>query len=624
MEYSELHDKEVGRLNARTERRDASTKGLEEDRRILAKHLGVAESKVYDYALCFAYLDSDSDDEDENNGDGLQIARGIWEDRKLGHTRNLVEKKSGVVSKREEYIKGLKIIIARTKGLIKAIAMYNPSKRQARRKVVQDHFVFAKGRNWLDWNAERRREQEGRTNSRFKTFVDIFSRSNYRIFPKKEGRFGHFNLDVLPLDSVVVDPDRISDSFLASLANKKFGLSPVPKEKHPLDKLRAKEKMIPAVKQFFEQHVSPLNRAGWDDKDVNWRLLVVEGYHPRHDGKIINPRFVSREKPGERNKIMYVYKSAYSARRGSGYLYEYYEIESQVLYQILWNLKLVRGELILVKKGDSNESKVLRSAKKRLKELVAQLENPKDVENPRKPDNVYKSSAYKRLLTTIDLKDVKGRINKGASLAKLVAICNNLQNRLEEVDDISITGPQNNNTLNSEIVQSENVLSSYSDAFQAYLDVGNESRSMFKSLNGSLANIRVRPFNLYARRLQKCIKDMKAESDFDVKNDFARRGLAIANLFKIQKYVEQLITQNSKLLTKFTDVLYGQLENLVQYSNQLRVPDCEGVFKLFEDRLTEIKKEIKEALAKKYGMSPYNSKTMLKAIDFGEILRKAT
>ena len=220
MEYPDLHSSEVGRLNKKESDKERQGEKLEEDRRILAKHLGVAEGKVYDYALCLAYLESDSDDEDENNEDGIQIAQGIWEDKKLGHTRDLVEKKSGVVSKREEYIKGLKTTIARTRGLIKAIAMFNPNKLQARREVVQDHFVFAKGGNWLEWNKERRRDQQRRTNSRFKTFVDIFSRSNYRVFPKQEGEYGHFDLDALPLAPVVVDPERISDSFLESLQNR--------------------------------------------------------------------------------------------------------------------------------------------------------------------------------------------------------------------------------------------------------------------------------------------------------------------------------------------------------------------------------------------------------------------
>jgi hypothetical protein len=286
-------------------------------------------------------------------------------------------------------------------------------------------------------------------------------------------------------------------------------------------------------------------------------------------------------------------------------------------------LELIRKELIAVKKGDSNESEVFRSCKKRLKKLVSQLENPRGVEKPKKPDNVYKASAYERLLTTIDLKDIKGRINKGASLSKLVPVCEDLQDRLEEVDETSIAGPENKNTLNSEINQSENVLSSYSDAFQSYLDVGIESRSTFEALDGFLAKIRVRPFNLYARRLQKCIRQMKANADPEVKSDLAKRGLAITNLFKIQKQVEWFIAKNDKYPTEVTEVLYIHLDKLDDLADQLRVPDCEGVFELFRDRLAELRKEIGDSMKEQYALSPYNLKTMLKAIDFGAILRKA-
>jgi hypothetical protein len=622
MEYPELHEDEVSRLKRDTDSRDLSKTKLAEGRKILKQHNKVAENKAYEYALSQAYLDCDEDDTEEDKEDGLLIAHGIWQEAKIGHTMDLIEKKADQIRKRIKWIEELRKRINRTRGLIRAIGNFRPNQKQAKRKVVQDEFVFAPGSKWLEWTKERRRMQERRYNSRFKTFVDIFSRPNYRIFPKQEGKFGQRDFDHLPLDPVVVDPEKISDSFLTTLECRKHGIHPV-SGKHQIDRLRAKEKMIPAVKRFFERHVSPLNRAGWDDEDVNWRLLVIKGYSPYHDGKIIHPRFDTSKDPDERNKVMTVYGSAYSARRNSSRLYGEYEKESDLLYRIKWHLELVRKELMSVKKGDSNESNVLKESKKKLKKLLEYLGNPKDSKNPRKPDNVYKSSAYERLLTTAELKDIRGRINKGASLSKLVVICDDLQDRLEEVDDTSIAGPENQNTLNSEINQSENVLESYGDAFQACIDTGEESRGKFEALNGTLDKVRVRPFNLYARRLQVCIKKMKAESDPDVKTDLARRGLAITNLFKIQKHVEWLIAKNDKIPTEVTEVLYIHLDQLAELADQHRVHDCEGVFELFRDRLTELKEEIKDAMKQQYAMSPYNSKTMLKAIDFGAILKKA-
>jgi hypothetical protein len=599
MEYPKLHQTESDKLDKEVKRRARLQAQIEKDRKIYAKFLQTAERKGDAFALYEAYIEdepNESDDKPEDKTESEpQIAQAIWEDESLGLIQQRLEKKSGQISAEETRLKQLGSHVESHRGLVKAVAMYNPSAMQARNEVVQKYFYFASGDNWLWANRARRRQQKKPTNSRFKTFQDIFARHNYRIVPKSEGSFGNTDFDELSLDPVVMDPERISDAFLKELENRDAGLYLPSEEKHPLDRLREKEGMIPPVKRFFQENVSPVHKVSWESNNVNYRVLAVKGYHPDHDGKLICPHFDTSEDAGKRHKIMAIYPSAYTARRHASRIFAQYGRESDTLLGIKWQVTQVRKTL----EGgvSSDQASVLEKARMQLCETIEKLKKPK---------NLKKVSARDRLLSASQLTDIRGRLNVGASLAKLVAVCGDIQARLEEVDDTCLAGPDDYTTLNAVILQSSNVLNAYSGAFQQY--IATQDKKAFAPLQHTLQKLDVRPFNLYAKRLMDCLGAMNHNDDIGIKIAEATKAFAVTRLFDVQRKVERLISECDLK----PDSVPAKLQGVLSEIDGLQVSGYEAPFARIKGHLSSLSVQSDIGLLK----------NGLKEIDFEELLKQ--
>jgi len=632
MEYKELHERESYLLQNNLRRQQKLTARLKKSREIYAKHLEAAEQKGYEYALFESYMDDDG----EYGGPEPEIAQGIWDDENLGFTKDLVEKKAAEISRFEALAKELETYTKRRRGLISAIVRYNPSRRQANSRIVQENFFFAPDSSWMREHGEKRSRQGKRTNSMFKTFQDIFTRHNYRIIPKAEGKFGGIDFDKLDLDPVIVDPERMSDYFLKEFENRRFGLYSPPSDKHELDRLRAKDAMIPALKIFFQHHVTPTPRSSWDDKDLNYRILVVNGYNPEHDGKIIYPHYDTSEEECKRRKVMTFYSSAYAARRAAARLFPGYEKESSGLLKAQLCIKQARVYIEKATKEKAKSEEHLEDARKNLCKAITYLlkltdepesgtgESAKKDDKQKKPRirNKYKVSAYNRLFSTANLKDKLERLNVGASLAKLVPVYKDLQRRLNEVDSTSIAGPENQNTLNSTITQSEGVLKSYEEAFKTYVET-NGDKQQFEALKGSLQKLKVRPFNLYANALIEYLRDINKTPDKTAKIEIASKALTITRLFDLQKHIEDMMYKLDTTDALDIKSLFEKMDQFISLVSRCQIKGEEEKFKVLKELLEAKKDEFQKFYETSiiYAGFRQSFKDKLKEIDFEKLLR---
>ena len=512
-----------------------------------------------------------------------------------GQVGERIERKRKEIEASEEAISSLKSEIRSQRGLISAVARFNPCRRQADRQVVQDNFYFAPGEKWLQWNSERRRRVGKGANSRFKTFQDIFTPPNYRIITKPRGAYRDIDFDDLPLDPVIVDPERISDTFISEFHNPKAGITRIPKGKHGLDSLRMKEGMIPAVKRFFQTNAIPVSRTV-DSRRLNYRVIAVQDYSPEHDGKLIIPHYDTSEKPDERRKVMSIFDSAYSARRMTMKLYPGYEDESKQLYQIKQSVKEAWDSLIHVKVADENYPQVIADAKNLLREALDTLG---------KPVNSHKRSAYERLLSSTEITDIQGRLNKGATAAKLVSVCSDIFSRIEEADQTSIAGPQDQNTISGIINTSEILLLRY----KTVLEQGSVDIASFEKLKGSLQKLKVRPFNIYAGKLMDIFRSANTKHG-EGKREELQKALAVTRMFAAHKLVEDMLTSwdvNPETASKkFT---YSLIQELYVAG--------------FEPQFDIVKEAVRQANALTSDGIPENPddvREILKGIDFEKLL----
>ena len=608
MEYPKLLEAEKRRIADETAKIPKLEAQIAEARRIYARHLELAERKGDAFHSFAAYTEAEDEDdrlegEDEwSNPEEYRyymglIAQDVSSENKLRHTSDLISNKAGKITTLETSKDDLETSIKRRRGLLKAITRFNPSVTHAKQKGYLNHFVRIKPDEWLGANGRRRHRTDRQTNSRLKVTMDMFVRPEWRGLPKQTGEYEGIDYDDVSLDRVPFDPALIPDSFLD-------GLGWVVPNGHELDRLREKRKYIPAVKQLMEECVFPLNMSGSGKGDrMNYRLLVVSGHKQMNEGKIIVPRTNTEDDIYERHKEPSIFTSAYAVGRQAGHVTKNYEKESQIITSENSNLKALHKRLLKLKKHNPDYETERNKIKEGLGGIVDTLTGS---------ITFYKRVAYEALSCAANLKDKLGRDNFGASLARLVKVMDRLEKRLDESFDTSLAFPENAKTIDAVIYNGENTIEQYGQAFTEYIESGSISR--FGGLVDTLQELRVRPFNLYAQRIEDFIKVMNQHRGKpELRKIAAIKGLAVTRLFAVQKGVENVLY---KLGNDATDIDMAKIfmRQTKALAIGLAVGQYKSIFNKVVAHIEEIEAEEHETTKK--------IKTHLKELNFEELLNQ--
>ena len=555
MDYPELCADQQVRLKQAISEADTKIPKIEarivKERGVLERHLMRAKNKLDDFALASAYADEEHADdvtfcdealegpmeegelrenpiiEDEGGDDiGQKFALEVSSDANLMHTYTLISNKAGLITNLKGKINDLRERIFQNRRLLQNIMEYNPVTEQIEdgERYVNE-FDIVSPNKWMIANATRRKTHGRQTNSIFMTTVNMFVPIEYRGLPKDR----NVDLDSVSLDNIPFDPFMIPDSFLAGL-----GWNAPDSELNELDKIKEKAKFISAIKQLMSKCVVPLPISGsglaFKGTKMNYRLLVVKGHRTMNNGKIIMPRYNTKEGTHLRHKEPSVFNDAYSALRQAKHVTKNYKEESEAITRANNGARELHGRLMSLKKDDPEKEK----KKARItEELEAILENLINAVT------FYKHIARDTLKCASNLKDRLDRYNPYASLARLVRVTNNLVKRMDEIGKTSLAFPENETSLEAVTNNGEDIIDRYSEAFDRYLFNGDMEK--FTGIAGTLSKLQVRPFNLYADRLSYCIGSMNRRKD--KRMEFAKRGLKITKLFAIQKMYEDTLYQ---------------------------------------------------------------------------------
>jgi len=610
MEYQELYDKEAQKSENLTRKLDALNKKIARERDRFKHCIELAESKGDDFALYEAYLDDEDDDETEEEP---QIAQGIFEDADLGRILALIQKRGDGIMTLRNAIIAVKNTIEEQEDYLKRIRKYNPSVIQSKQNKYLSHFYPVKPDEWLKENERTRHDMNSQTNSRLMIFMETFVRPDYRGLPRRGGKYGQMDLDRIPLEEVPFDPAYISDTFL-----RKFGFTGVLKGKDDLPALQRKERLIPAVKHFLENCVFPLPKTQSRTTDHNYRLFLVTGHRRSTNGKIINPHMDAKHE----RRIPSVFDSAFSCHRQTDHVFKQYQSESKSLSDTLAELKSLHARLkkLMGKKIEpgSNEEIEKNDIKMDLKIIAESLQYS---------FNLLKVIAQESLEKAQELKDSLDRENFGANLARLIKALGRLDDRKEEIFDMSLASPENAIMLEEIINTSSKTIEQYDHAFQRYIDEGNMSE--FEGLKGTLQQMQVRPFNLYADRLLTCLNKMnrmKGNDKSTLRLDEATKALAITRLFKIQKDLEKVLLDMDRDRLPMHETRCRYLKLLFKSIDTNLPTHYQSPFIALKRHLEEIKASMKENWAvdntEPSQAQAEDLKDDLKKIDFEKLLEE--
>lgn len=255
-------------------------------------------------------------------------------------------------------------------------------------------------------------EWKGVRSSRFRTFQEIFTPPEARIVPNYKRRPSYSEWQKQPIDHCPVEPMLIPDWLVEEFELGDLeGLS-------EFEKLERKVELIPDVRELFK-HLQPMEAYGIK----TYRVMVLEGYDPKHDGKIV--RAAGREykkdmrrkkKRGEPRKEMQRFDSIYDAHRSMIHAERSYEDEDPKVHGIKARVEEIREDAARMRGDDPLRADIE-------KRIEAELKLLGDV------DSHDKAEAAEIMRTVKDMRDILGRPNSGATRAQLVRAANLLSGR---------------------------------------------------------------------------------------------------------------------------------------------------------------------------------------------------
>jgi hypothetical protein len=540
------------------------------------------------------------DEQVQNTRSNIQKALAIAERHETGGREELHQKKLKAIEGLRKREKGL---IAEKDALsaeAEELSLYNHMDQKFREGSAPESHYYRAGIKFWDI-----------PNSRWKTYQDIFTPFQFRLRPKRQGPVVLMDAyDDLSLRPCVVDPDRITDSFL-----REFEMPLPPADSNALQKLKFKEALIPDIVDFFENHVKPMKKPSRMGEGKNWRLMVVQNYGSEHDGKIINPRYVGKGEENKKRKVMQFFENAYATRRKSDHVDRQYKNETRFLIGKAEDLSHIHRRLLNLiglpePEKEREKQEILISIHLLLEDILKVM---------REPDNEHKRSAKQDLVNVAGLKDRLNRDNLGASLARMLKIIRNLKTRKSQVFTTSLASPEDAKTLEDVIEYSEKIINQHLAAFSAFFKNGDQRPLM--ALN-NLSSLQIRPFNLYATFLQDVSDSIVRGSqtaDGQGRREAAINGVSICKLFNIEREREMILYEiTGQSVEPGLDTLLEYARRLYRSVNTNQMNKHKAVFDSIKEGLRLLTESLKQMNAeKKTPQELYQAfKNGLKEIDF--------
>lgn len=496
-------------------------------------------------------------------------------------------------------------------GRLKRLTRRNVIQNQRKRKGIKEHFFFASDDKY--WSRKRVPD------SMFRIFQELHCARRYWTVPKQEKKYGNTDLNDIPLDHTVVDPSRVSAHFL-----KHFQIPQVhlfPDDSDEVGEQLIAQDNVDRLKNFYDLHVCPLTDFGDNEKNPNFSFLVVEDWNDKLDGEIINPR----TNPSTKRKGPAIFHDAYSLLRKTEHMNKSYDKEKNQLSKALKVVNALHAKLGAIQASDSQEDR----ARKRRAARQSLKRKPKDVfKGVRNEDKVEAREALK----ATELTDSRGQVNPGAGQARLVKVRDHVQTRKKAVKRITDITDEDRDQLKEVIQTSERILGQYGYFFKKIHDKDKFTRPFMhggseismRDASSNLSFFKLRPFRVYAAKLQKILgamEDYWREGKPKEHRQEALKGHVVAQIFKVQKAFEEMLMEIS-IKTGFTKKqLVQKAREIWKAVEQNKVEGHEAVFDDLKDVVSEIGEYLKD------NPEGLNQETLrlafkeyLKSIDFPVIL----
>ncbi len=556
------------------------------------------------------------------------LAHAIDKKRKLELTLSNKQKKEYEIEDLEEKLDDLAELQEQLRIDIKRIITFDPFQEQLDNPDLRDHFFFAGKRYWKQ------------RNSRFKTYQDLYtSHHSYRIRPAREGKYWNGHEDKVPLKHCVTDPSRFTDKFL-----EEFGLADLSGDLTPLQKMEIKTEAIPKVAEFFE-HLQPMSEAKRGRLQQNYRLYVVEGYDPVHDGKIIRVQYTGTLPEDEDYKRTSTFQDIYSVRRSTEHTANNLDDKGTRILDIGTSVQQTHKDLLDIGADDPKKEEEKEKARQNLTTALNNLA---------KVTSFRGRSAAKVLRSISDLKDSLGRDNPGAVCAQLLGVIDNLKKRYPQVIDKRKHLLEDSTYLSRQISANEVDLDLYFTGFNevceklvmaqasvVFKDIPDErigeqrkytTNVILKPLDDlpDLENLNVRPFNLYASKLdkkKKLIEEGVYERDIEKARNEAIKAFIISKIFQVQKELELVIRDVSVKESTDWEDMHERMSHIKDIADEREVfPDVEieSYKKIYGTELVEKIQNVIKFIEGLFEASDEDSnkelKKELEKIDFTTIL----
>ncbi|MFH0837907.1 MAG: hypothetical protein V1880_01420, partial [Patescibacteria group bacterium] len=384
-------------------------------------------------------------------------------------------------------------------------------------------------------------------NSRFKTYQDVFTPAEARIFPNTKTKLTRKRYDEVPLHACPVAPDRIPDWFV-----KAFSLAD-PEGLSEFEKLEIKAEITPQVCDIF-MHLKPMEVYGRQTH----RAMVPEGYDEAHDGKIFFFFYSGNGKEGKERKTMRVYDSVYKAHRMAIHAETGYDREDEKLEGVKARIAGIQGDLV----GKCADDPAINDIKKQIRDEIEVLGGV---------INEFKEEAVDILTEVQGIKDKLDRHNPGVSCARMVKAADRLKSRLHQIFGKSGFVEHDKKILSKKINEGRSVMERAQTAFPGIrkeLEQDGGEKAVQRRINfvPDFHKLTVRPFSQYAAKLQakmRAIESGFGAGDRGLVRDTAISAQVICKVFQVQDERESILRDIAASPMALT------IENLLSRSQRL-------------------------------------------------------
>jgi len=537
----------------------------------------------------------------------IEKDEGIASRHKEADREEYYQKKTELIEKSRERLCKLEREGQESQAALEFLRKVNPFPSQLRNSVLQQEFFFASKKE--DW--DRAKDNP----SAFIELQRMHTNWMHRSMPKREGFYGKISYHDLPGRYIVMDPTRIPHWYLQALK-----VADYPENADFKMGLYITWKAIPRYKAFCDEHIEELSDFGKPKRNRNPHFLLVHDHHPEVDGVIIHPR----SNPSKGHKEPQLFYSAYPLLRMYSHMEEGQEREKKKLDRSKQSIAVRQKHLgaIGADQSASEKSKARKTARDSLHTMPDYFKGVR----------VKPKKQAREAIQLTRLRDRRGQINPGAGLARLTKAKERIVEREKGIGRIDKSNKKNRKQLEAVIKDCEASLVKHLQAFRGAL-LGRATSISAKHKN--LPDLRMRPFNLYARKIAGATSALRKKSIRPSDQKELAKAIAALRLFQVERDREGIVDRLNQISAKtslnglmdFARDLYRSASNQINelfadYPDPKKMSRLIGIFELIHRYLENLAAELHQKVSD--GADPEelheSLKQGLKGLDFSVLL----